>query len=138
MRAAARSGGAVPHAEIWGVGLCVAGLLAALGIWVDVAGPFGEAIRAASWWSLGVCNVALPILLAWTGGLLVRGRNEDRRRIGISVTLLIVAVDGLGVGAGRRRRTAGRSAPSSAPGCSRSSPPPAPPSCCWSSPWRRS
>jgi DNA segregation ATPase FtsK/SpoIIIE, S-DNA-T family len=87
--------GAVTHPELWGVGFVVAGILSALGIWVDYAGPLGEAVREASWWAMGVGQVALPILLCWAGALMVKGRTEDRRRIGISVALVLTAVCGL-------------------------------------------
>jgi S-DNA-T family DNA segregation ATPase FtsK/SpoIIIE len=94
-RAAASKGSSTHHVEIWGLALGVAGILAALGIWVDLTGPFGEAVRDGSWAVLGVASYALPILLVWAGGLLIRGKVEDRRRIGLSVALLVVGVDGL-------------------------------------------
>jgi S-DNA-T family DNA segregation ATPase FtsK/SpoIIIE len=83
------------HAELWGVGLVVAGVLCALGTWVGVAGPVGDALRDGSWKLLGVTSFVLPILLAWAGGLLIRGKTEDRRRIGTSMALVVVSVDGL-------------------------------------------
>jgi S-DNA-T family DNA segregation ATPase FtsK/SpoIIIE len=92
---AAKRGSTTHHVEVWGFGLVVAGILAALGIWVDLTGPFGHALRDGSWTVLGGASFALPILLAWAGGLLVRGKTEDRRRIGASVALLVISVDGL-------------------------------------------
>jgi S-DNA-T family DNA segregation ATPase FtsK/SpoIIIE len=92
---AAKKAATTHHVEVWGLGLAVAGVLAALGIWVDLTGPFGEAVRDGSWALIGCASYALPILLAWAGGLLVRGKTEDRRRIGASVALLLVSVDGL-------------------------------------------
>jgi S-DNA-T family DNA segregation ATPase FtsK/SpoIIIE len=83
------------HTELWGVGLVVAGILAALGIWVDLTGPFGHAVSDGSWKLLGAASYALPVLLAWAGGVLVRGNTEDRRRIAIAVALLLVSFDGL-------------------------------------------
>jgi S-DNA-T family DNA segregation ATPase FtsK/SpoIIIE len=83
------------HAEVWGVGLVVAGVISALGIWADLTGPVGEAIKDGSWTAMGAASYALPLLLAWAGGLLVRGRTEDRVRIGISAALVLVALDGL-------------------------------------------
>ncbi|MCU1377369.1 MAG: ftsK [Acidimicrobiales bacterium] len=83
------------HAELWGVGLVVAGVLCALGTWAGVAGPVGDALRDGSWKLLGVTSFVLPVLLAWAGGLLIRGKTEDRRRIAISMALVVVSVDGL-------------------------------------------
>src|SRR4051812_6492401 len=81
--------------EVWGVALVVGGILAALSIWVHLTGPFGRALRDGSWSLVGTASYALPLLLAWAGGLLVRGKTDDRRRIGGSVALLVVSVDGL-------------------------------------------
>jgi S-DNA-T family DNA segregation ATPase FtsK/SpoIIIE len=94
-RAAASKGSANHHVEIWGLALGVAGILAALGIWVDLTGPFGEAVRDGSWAVLGVASYTLPVLFVWAAGLLIRGKVEDRRRIGLSVALLVVSLDGL-------------------------------------------
>jgi S-DNA-T family DNA segregation ATPase FtsK/SpoIIIE len=94
-RAAASKRSSTHHVEAWGLALGVAGILAALGIWVDLTGPFGHAVRDGSWALIGCASFALPILLVWAAGLLIRGRIEDRRRIGASVTLLVVSIDGL-------------------------------------------
>ena len=83
------------HAELWGVGFVVAGILCALGTWVGIAGPFGEAVRDGSWALLGIISFVLPVLLAWTGGLLIRGSTPDRRRISISMALVVVSVAGI-------------------------------------------
>jgi S-DNA-T family DNA segregation ATPase FtsK/SpoIIIE len=89
------SPGFAHHAELWGVGLVVAGIIGALGAWAGVAGPVGDGIRDGSWALLGVVSIALPVLLAWIGGLLIRGASADRRRIGISMGLLVLSVDGI-------------------------------------------
>ena len=75
--------------------LVVAGILCALGIWVDLTGPFGSAVRDGSWTVLGAGSFVLPVLLVWAGALLVRGRIEDRVRVGASVGLMLLAGDGL-------------------------------------------
>jgi S-DNA-T family DNA segregation ATPase FtsK/SpoIIIE len=88
------SAGLALHPELWGVVLVVAGIIGALGTWAGVAGPVGDGIRDFSWDALGILSLALPLLLAWIGGLLIRGRSADRRRIGISMALVVVAVEG--------------------------------------------
>jgi S-DNA-T family DNA segregation ATPase FtsK/SpoIIIE len=83
------------HAELVGAALVVAGILCALGIWLGIAGPAGEAVRDGAWKVLGIISIVLPILLIWGGGLLIRGAHEDRRRVTISVGLVVLAVEGL-------------------------------------------
>ena len=83
------------QAELVGAALVVAGILCALGIWIGVAGPVGEAVRDGAWKALGVVSFVLPILLVWGGGLLIRGAHEDRRRVTISVGLVVLAVHGM-------------------------------------------
>jgi S-DNA-T family DNA segregation ATPase FtsK/SpoIIIE len=82
------------HPELWGVVLVVGGIICALGTWAGVAGPVGDDVRDFTWDAFGVLSIALPVLLAWIGGLLIRGRSADRRRVGISLALEVVAVEG--------------------------------------------
>jgi S-DNA-T family DNA segregation ATPase FtsK/SpoIIIE len=88
------SPGLALHPELWGVALVVAGVICALGTWAGVAGPVGDGIRDFSWDALGILSIGLPLLLAWVGGLLIRGRSADRRRVGTSLALVVVAVEG--------------------------------------------
>jgi S-DNA-T family DNA segregation ATPase FtsK/SpoIIIE len=83
------------RAELWGAGLLVLALFSALGIWLDVTGALGRILRDATGTLVGLSRVFVPILLAWAGGLLLRGTSGDRRRVGTSLALLLVAACGL-------------------------------------------
>jgi S-DNA-T family DNA segregation ATPase FtsK/SpoIIIE len=84
------------RADVWGAVLLVVAVLAGLGIWGDHAGPVGRGARRMADGGLGGLRVAVPLALAWVGALLLRGRVEDRRRISISLGLLLTAAAGLG------------------------------------------
>ena len=83
------------HVELWGVGLVVAGVLAALGTWFDLTGPFGRAVRDLTGGLVGVVRFVVPLLLVWMGALLVRGRPGVRGRIAAGLGLIVASVDGL-------------------------------------------
>ncbi|WP_419926726.1 DNA translocase FtsK [Candidatus Poriferisocius sp.] len=59
--------------DITAVGFVLAGLLAACGIWADVAGPFGEGLRIAASALIGSVRVVAPIALVGIGVMLLRG-----------------------------------------------------------------
>ncbi len=59
--------------DVWGIGLIVFALVAALGVYADAAGPLGEAIADALGALVGRFAYAVPPLLVVIGGLLVRG-----------------------------------------------------------------
>ncbi|MGE3833650.1 MAG: DNA translocase FtsK [Acidimicrobiia bacterium] len=106
-RARPRVAGPLPRehrAELWGAALLLAAVLAGLGIWADLAGPFGRGARDLADAAVGGGRVLAPVLLAWIGGMLIRGEAEDRRRITLSLGLGLVAGTGLshlvGEGAG--------------------------------------
>jgi S-DNA-T family DNA segregation ATPase FtsK/SpoIIIE len=73
----------------------LAAVLAALGIWADLAGPFGNVARELADGAVGGGRYLMPILLAWVGGMLIRGEAEDRRRITLSLGLGLLAGTGL-------------------------------------------
>ncbi|MDQ3574091.1 MAG: DNA translocase FtsK 4TM domain-containing protein, partial [Actinomycetota bacterium] len=60
--------------DVWGLVLMVAGVLAALGIFADLTGPVGRAVRQGSAASLGWGRVLVPVTLCGVGAVLVRGR----------------------------------------------------------------
>ncbi|MDQ3569765.1 MAG: DNA translocase FtsK [Actinomycetota bacterium] len=60
--------------DVWGLVLIVAGVLAALGIFADLTGPVGRAVRQGSAASLGWGRVLVPVALCGVGAVLVRGR----------------------------------------------------------------
>ncbi len=94
--------GAAPT-ELWGAALILAGVLAALGIYLDLTGPFGRAVGDAARALLGVAGVAVPLALVWGGVALVRARpatgakSSEPRHIGVGAgcTIVLVAVAGL-------------------------------------------
>jgi DNA segregation ATPase FtsK/SpoIIIE, S-DNA-T family len=83
------------RAQIWGAGLFLAAVLAALGIWFGAAGPVGEAMRDGADGAVGGARLLIPVLLAWIGALLVRGDHDDKRRIGLALLLGLVAATGI-------------------------------------------
>ncbi len=101
------------QADVWGLTLIGLGLLSGLGIYVDLAGPVGGALRAGFGAVLGVTRVFAPIALVIAGLALVTapvGRADRARAsaadrvIGLAVgaLLLFVACTGLlHLGAGR-------------------------------------
>ncbi|MEY2566421.1 MAG: segregation ATPase FtsK/SpoIIIE, family [Actinomycetota bacterium] len=82
--------------DVWGLLLVVAGLLAALGIYADLTGPAGQALRDATGSALGWGRLIVPVALAGTGAALVQGRaRHEPGRVAIGFAFLIVATAGL-------------------------------------------
>src|SRR5205085_6199768 len=86
-----------PHsADVWGLVLVLAGLLAALALYVGTLGPAGDAIDRATGDALGIGRYLLPMALGAGGALLFTGRpREDRTRAGVGLVLVTVASCGL-------------------------------------------
>ena len=83
--------------DVWGVALLVAGLLAALGIYADLAGPAGGALGKGAGLLLGWGRFLVPPALAWVGLTLVQGRpRAEPARAVVGSTLAVVACSGLG------------------------------------------
>jgi len=61
------------HADAWGLGLIAAGALVALGVYGDVAGPFGRAVDDGVGAAVGMVKLGLPVALAGTGIAVLRG-----------------------------------------------------------------
>ena len=59
--------------DIIAVGFILAGLVAACGIWADVAGPFGAGLRTAAGALIGSVRAVAPIALVGIGVMLLRG-----------------------------------------------------------------
>jgi S-DNA-T family DNA segregation ATPase FtsK/SpoIIIE len=82
--------------EVWGLVLLLAGLLAALGIYADLTGPMGRALRAGTGAVLGLGRVVVPVALSTTGVLLLRGRpHREPGRVAVGFAALTVAACGL-------------------------------------------
>jgi S-DNA-T family DNA segregation ATPase FtsK/SpoIIIE len=66
----------VASGQVWGVLLCIAGLIAGLGVYVDAAGPAGLAADIGLGLALGLLRYAAPPLMIAAGWLLLRGPRE--------------------------------------------------------------
>jgi S-DNA-T family DNA segregation ATPase FtsK/SpoIIIE len=82
--------------DVWGLVLIVAGVLAALGIYADLTGPAGHAVRDGAGALLGWARLVVPIALIGVGSVLVqgRGRHEPARAV-IGFGFLLIALTGL-------------------------------------------
>lgn len=98
------------QADVWGVVLIAIGLIAALGLYLDLAGPVGEALRVAFGALFGLARVIAPPTIVALGAALIFGKgishhddHADRdltsagdrlARYGIGAVLLFLAVAG--------------------------------------------
>jgi len=92
------------HADAWGLGLLAAGALVGLGVYADVAGPFGRVVDAGVGAGVGMVKLAVPIALVVTGIGVLRGPEpaepdadlEHRgARFALASVLLLIAACGL-------------------------------------------
>ena len=84
------------RADVWGALLVVAGVLAALGTYAGLTGPWGRRLDGAAGAVTGIARYALPPVLVWLGARLVSGRTRDgTRRVAAGLGLLLVAGMGL-------------------------------------------
>ncbi|MEJ5254157.1 MAG: DNA translocase FtsK 4TM domain-containing protein [Acidimicrobiales bacterium] len=86
--------------DVWGVACLALGLVAALGIFADAAGPLGEVIADALGALVGQLSWLVPVVLIAFGGRLVRGPRDREPsalplRPLIGATLLAVAGTGM-------------------------------------------
>ena len=79
-----------------GIALVVVAVLSALALWFHAAGPAGRYIDQAARAVIGSVAVALPVLLAYWGFLLVRGTaEEDRVRMFLGFLIALLGLLGL-------------------------------------------
>ena len=83
--------------DVWGLVLITLGLVSALGIYADLTGPAGRALREAAGDAFGIGRLLLPVALCGVGGVLVRGRpwGEEPARVAIGFGFVCVAAAGL-------------------------------------------
>ena len=92
--------------DVWGVVLVLIALVAAMGIYADLAGPVGRGIREATGTLVGIGRFALPLALAGVGVMLLRDRTrQEPGRVVIGLSVAALAAFGLlhllrGTGAG--------------------------------------
>lgn len=82
--------------EFLGIGIVVVAVLAALAIYLDVAGPLGDAIDTGLGWLVGLGRFFLPPAIALLGiALIRRNESEHRLRVGVGSTLIVLSIFGL-------------------------------------------
>ena len=82
--------------DVWGVILIVAGVLAASGIYANLTGPAGHAVRDATGAVFGWGRLLLPVALVGVGAVLVQGKGRhDPARTAIGFAFLLLALCGL-------------------------------------------
>ncbi|MFN3217592.1 MAG: DNA translocase FtsK 4TM domain-containing protein [Acidimicrobiales bacterium] len=97
------------QADVWGIIAIVAGLVAGLGLYLDLAGPMGEAFRVAFGTVFGVARVVVPVALVLAGVALIvapgpraasstnaaaRSAGDRLARLVIGSLLVFVAISG--------------------------------------------
>jgi S-DNA-T family DNA segregation ATPase FtsK/SpoIIIE len=65
--------------DVWGIVFVLLGLVAALGIYANAAGPLGEGVDDLFGWAVGVLRVFAPVVLVFLGYRLMRGPGERDR-----------------------------------------------------------
>jgi S-DNA-T family DNA segregation ATPase FtsK/SpoIIIE len=82
--------------DVWGVVFLVASAIAALGIYFDLTGPAGRALREGAGDAFGWARLLVPPCLAVVGGMLVRGRlRQEPARVALGCGFLVVGASGL-------------------------------------------
>jgi S-DNA-T family DNA segregation ATPase FtsK/SpoIIIE len=82
--------------EFIGIGVAVLGVLCALAIYLDIAGPLGDAIDTGLGWVVGLGRFLLPPALIAAGVVLIR-RNESEHRFRVTIGGVIIVVSVLGL-----------------------------------------
>ena len=84
------------ESEFVGLGLIGAGVLLALAVYGDLAGPLGRGVETLIGWFLGVGRFAVPVVLVAVGVAFVRrGRSASPVRLAVSWVVVVATVLGL-------------------------------------------
>ena len=79
--------------DVWGIVLLLVAVISGLGVYLDAAGPVGEAIDTLARGGFGLVGYLLPVLLLSFGVLLFIDRSgPEVGRIGTGTVLLVLAV----------------------------------------------
>jgi len=70
--------------DIWGIGFVALGLVTALGVYWDAAGPLGNGLSQFFGGVVGLLRVALPIVFIAMGLVLIRGHMRAKAPLGTS------------------------------------------------------
>jgi DNA segregation ATPase FtsK/SpoIIIE, S-DNA-T family len=82
--------------DVWGLVFLVAAAIAGLGIYLDLTGPAGEALRQGAGDLFGWGRLLVPPCLALLGAMLVRGRlRQEPARLALGCGFGLVGVSGL-------------------------------------------
>jgi S-DNA-T family DNA segregation ATPase FtsK/SpoIIIE len=82
--------------EFWGIALIGVGILLALAIYLDLAGPLGRGVETLVGWFTGLGRFLVPVVLVGIGAALVhRSRSDHRFRLAIGWGVSALAVLGL-------------------------------------------
>ncbi|CAN5568813.1 hypothetical protein BH24ACT14_BH24ACT14_04840 [soil metagenome] len=81
--------------EVWGIGLLVFAVLAALGVWFDRAGGLGTYLFLLFRGLFGVFGLLAPVVLAAVGVTLLRAKRRGNARVAVGVVITLVATSGL-------------------------------------------
>jgi S-DNA-T family DNA segregation ATPase FtsK/SpoIIIE len=82
--------------DVWGLLLILAGILAGLGIYADLTGPFGRLLEDGTGAIFGWGRVLVPLTLVGIGAVLVRGApRTEPGRIVIGCVFLVLSLCGL-------------------------------------------
>ena len=82
--------------DVWGLLLVVLGIVTALGIYGDLAGPAGRWVRDAIGTVFGLGRYLVPLVLVAEGGVLIKGRSgEAPARVAIGLGVLTASGCGL-------------------------------------------
>jgi DNA segregation ATPase FtsK/SpoIIIE, S-DNA-T family len=82
--------------DVWGVVFLVAAAIAGLGIYLDLTGPAGQALRHGAGDLFGWGRLLVPPCVAVVGAMLVRSRlRQDPARVALGCGFLLVGASGL-------------------------------------------
>jgi S-DNA-T family DNA segregation ATPase FtsK/SpoIIIE len=82
--------------EFLGIGFLAVGVLVGLGVYVDLAGPFGRGVETVIGWFTGLGRFLVPPVLVAVGVALVRkGRSSHRTRLAVGYGLASLSVLGV-------------------------------------------
>ncbi len=82
--------------DVWGLLFLAAAAIAALGIYLDLTGPAGRALRKGTGDLFGWGRLLVPGCLALVGGMLVRERlRQEPGRVALGCGFLLVGTSGL-------------------------------------------